>query len=173
MVRALLDGRKTQTRRVVKTGSPDDWNACPYGVIGDLLWVRETWGESGYNRIEYRAAPADGSDFRCVSRWRPSIHMPRFASRITLRITDVRVQRVQEISEEDARAEGIVDGGCLTCGEPEPCGCADPRPDARDAFAYIWHQIHGETGGRAWHANPWVWVLRFDVIRAEALEPRP
>jgi hypothetical protein len=91
-------------------------------------------------------------------RWRPSIHMPRWASRITLEIAAVRVERLQDISEDDARAEGITDGGCLNCGNPEPCECASPEPSARDAFCYLWHQIHGCN---SWHTNPWVWVVEF------------
>ncbi|HCI6686938.1 TPA: hypothetical protein NPP45_005248, partial [Klebsiella pneumoniae] len=89
-------------------------------------------------------------------RWTPSIHMPRWASRILLEITDVRVERLNAISEEDARAEGIIDGGCLNCGETEPCGCANPEPDATDAFAYLWQSIYGQEN---WNANPWVWVI--------------
>jgi hypothetical protein len=80
-------------------------------------------------------------------KWVPSIHMPRWASRILLEITDVRVERLSDISEKDARAEGIIDGGCLNCGESEPCGCANPEPDATDAFAYLWQSIYGQETG--------------------------
>ena len=97
--------------------------------------------------------------------WRPSIHMPRWASRILLEITDVRVERLNAISEEDARAEGIIDGGCLNCGEPEPCGCANPEPDATDAFAYLWQSIYGQDN---WNANPWVWVIEFKRVEGGA-----
>lgn len=91
---------------------------------------------------------------------RPSIHMPRWASRMTPEVTNVRVQRVQNISEEDARAEGITDGGCITCGNPEPCGCANPTPSARESFADLWDSLHGEG---AWQANPWVAAYTFSV----------
>lgn len=98
-------------------------------------------------------------------KWTPSLHMPRWASRILLEITDVRVERLNAISEEDARAEGIIDGGCLNCGEPEPCGCANPEPDATDAFAYLWQSIYGQE---SWNANPWVWVISFERIEGGA-----
>ena len=144
MVRALLDGRKTQTRRVMK--HPPDERAtevsvesiygesvatyraypgqgsarhaiasCPYGTIGDLLWVRETFGNGWTKRpvpddkICYRATPLEEQGFRFCYRWFPSIHMPRWASRITLEITDVRVQRLQDISEEDVISEGLTE----------------------------------------------------------------
>ncbi|HBY0000972.1 TPA: hypothetical protein MIM87_28360, partial [Klebsiella variicola] len=98
-------------------------------------------------------------------KWRPSIHMPRWASRILLEITDVRVERLNAISEEDARAEGIIEGGCLNCGEPEPCGCGNPEPDATDAFAYLWQSIYGQE---SWNANPWVWVIEFERVEGGA-----
>lgn len=215
MVRAILDGPKTQTRRVVK-GIPSDaeevfWWAPEGGIarpgwadpgvyyrnprglhcihpswhVGDKLWVRETWchkaddnGMIVYNAegnwdascvwyaadgIDVRAIDADGwgetnNDGTERSPWRPSIHMPRWASRITLEVTGVRAERVGDISEADARAEGITDGGCLNCGESEPCGCASPEPSARDSFAWLWQNINGEY---SWHANPWVWVIEF------------
>lgn len=229
MVRAILDGRKTQTRRIIKNqregecwgvkpaknpryaGHTHDWwlptgtqpyaalPACPHGSIGDRIWVRETWSQLGNEdgcaidwndelvkgggpeaaRI-YRASceqkpgnyglwsiPDDAfwkphtDNMEFEGAWRPSIHMPRWASRITLEITDVRVERLNAISEEDARAEGIIDGGCLNCGEPEPCGCANPEPDATDAFAYLWQSIYGQEN---WQANPWVWVIEFKCI---------
>jgi hypothetical protein len=98
-------------------------------------------------------------------KWVPSIHMPRWASRILLEITDVRVERLSDISEKDARAEGIIDGGCLNCGESEPCGCANPEPDATDAFAYLWQSIYGQEN---WNANPWVWVIEFKRVEGGA-----
>ena len=208
MVRAILDGRKTQTRRIVKPLAGAGWRPetahgdalrlgkitsphpkkgrfglfmrreihpgsgkyehdlvpCPCGAPGDLLWCRETWQVSEFPDYEppmylYAANPSDHSELRERGlSWRPSIHMPRHASRLTLEITDVRVERLQDISEEDARAEGIVDGGCLNCGEPEPCACAEPAPDARDAFIHLWRSINGEE---SWTANPWVWVVEF------------
>ena len=241
MVRAILDGRKTQTRRIMKVQpkpcnhanwpdySPDpQWKSypggwccavcangttidhrhhakgitCPYGTVGDRIWVRETWATLGNEdgccvdwegnlckgdersaaRI-YRASceqrpgdyglwsiPDDAywkphtKEHKFEGAWRPSIHMPRWASRILLEITNVRVERLNAISEEDARAEGIIDGGCLNCGEPDPCGCANPEPDATDAFAYLWQSIYGQEN---WNANPWVWVIEFKRIEEQ------
>ncbi|WP_301620385.1 hypothetical protein [Klebsiella africana] len=237
MVRAILDGRKTQTRRIMKVQPESNqlglplitdstkhsdigkyhWaesNAtgnhvrsklfsCPFGAVGDRIWVRETWailGNEGGCCIDweeklckadersaariYRASceqrpgnyglwsiPDDADwkphtkDYQYEGAWRPSIHMPRWASRILLEITDVRVERLNAISEEDARAEGIIDGGCLNCGEPEPCGCANPEPDATDAFAYLWQSIYGQDN---WNANPWVWVIEFKRVEGGA-----
>ncbi|MGS7411027.1 hypothetical protein [Klebsiella pneumoniae] len=225
MVRALLDGRKTQTRRPIKwkqtrfteIGEREDgskwpwsedaehacdfWHPCPFGAVGDRIWVRETWGVVSHAFSDdglmidwvpdrpataihempfgngyysgYAIYAADG-DFTWGdddgyedgrSCWKPSIHMPRAASRILLEITDVRVERLNAISEEDARAEGIIDGGCLNCGEPEPCGCANPEPDATDAFAYLWQSIYGQDN---WNANPWVWVIEFKRVEGGA-----
>jgi hypothetical protein len=210
MVRAILAGTKTQTRRVVThewthgfekkrkfvraSDAKDDfvafsepytsiggepvwfyswgncrWLRCPHGMPGQKLWVRETWA---YERdgtgcpddtgILYRATDPGWDDEETGLRWRPSIFMPRSASRILLEITDVRVERLQEISEADARSEGITDGGCLNCGNSEPCGCPDPSPDARDAFAWLWQSINGS---HSWHANPWVWVVSFKRLQ--------
>ncbi|MCH9562454.1 hypothetical protein [Klebsiella pneumoniae] len=194
MVRAILDGRKTQTRRPIKwkqtrfteIGEREDgskwpwsedaehacdfWHPCPFGAVGDRIWVRETWasGLSTKSTLAYRATHKredleDG--FYDTIKWTPSIHMPRWVSRILLEITDVRVERLNAISEEDARAEGIIDGGCLNCGEPEPCGCANPEPDATDAFAYLWQSIYGQDN---WNANPWVWVIEFKRVEGGA-----
>ncbi|WP_458020065.1 hypothetical protein [Klebsiella pneumoniae] len=210
MVRALLDGRKTQTRRPIKwkqtrfteIGEREDgskwpwsedaehacdfWHPCPFGAVGDRIWVRETWSSDFANyypndRVWYAADNNRRLDIEVVDgvrgiyspecdvhvpfRWQPSIHMPRWASRILLEITNVRVERLNAISEEDARAEGIIDGGCLNCGEPEPCGCANPEPDATDAFAYLWQSIYGQEN---WNANPWVWVISFERIEGGA-----
>lgn len=205
MVRAILDGRKTQTRRIVKgtdgavkfckewdingeeifvvLGEKDHTGmnpvlgaiSCPFGAVGDRIWVRETWAEAGASAPDlklYRANYPEHvpSIYENVPpaeeiHWTPSIHMPRWASRILLEITDVRVERLNAISEEDARAEGIIDGGCLNCGEPEPCGCANPEPDATDAFAYLWQSIYGQEN---WNANPWVWVISFKRVEGGA-----
>lgn len=169
MVRALLAGTKTQTRRIVKARDlewmdvhqglrePDNAERCPYGQPGNRLWVRETWHDASsalHSCVLYRA---DGDELY-GGKWCPSIHMPRWASRITLEVTGVRVDRLQDINEADARAEGITDGGCLNCGEPEPCNCAAPQPDARDAFVHLWMSINGPD---SWAANPWVWVIEF------------
>ncbi|AVE37193.1 morphogenetic protein [Klebsiella aerogenes] len=186
MVRAILDGRKTQTRRPVKLPVHDKNLGCElagnelagelsagnylnsaFGKQGDRIWVRETWARYNIDQdsydMAYRATPP--ADWPEGGRWRPSIHMPRWASRILLEITDVRVERLNAISEEDARAEGIIDGGCLNCGEPEPCGCANPEPDATDAFAYLWQSIYGQEN---WNANPWVWVIEFKRVEGGA-----
>ncbi|WP_323084819.1 ASCH domain-containing protein [Klebsiella variicola] len=204
MVRAILDGRKTQTRRPIKwkqtrfteIGEREDgskwpwsedaehacdfWHPCPFGAVGDRIWVRETFAalESGsYEQVKPQEGHCQDLRYAATDRlaksdadirgykWVPSIHMPRWASRILLEITDVRVERLNAISEEDARAEGIIDGGCLNCGEPEPCGCANPEPDATDAFAYLWQSIYGQE---SWNANPWVWVISFKRVEGGA-----
>lgn len=201
MVRALLDGSKTQTRRalkvqpthfnpvgvprrVVPSGGPSDVIRCPYGETGDRLWVRETWQGPLLQEFEVDADPdwhyashihqyqnpahceyaADGgpkpeyTDADDVMRqgWRPSIHMPRWASRITLEITSARVERLQDISEADALAEGIVrqpDGGH---------GLADTthyhHTDPRQSYFSLWEAINGPD---SWAANPWVWAIEF------------
>ncbi|HHK4224944.1 TPA: hypothetical protein ACQTXI_003440 [Pseudomonas aeruginosa] len=212
MVRAILEGRKTVTRRVVKPqpdflGSMVDPNTpfktldaglharitCPYGEPGDRLWVRESWwqaGEnimthpeddegvwSGSNRVHYSADGLPPNEpnrhypeglrngrFSAANpdrvwRHRPSIHMPRWACRILLEITAVRVERLQDISEVQARAEGITDGGCSSCGNHEPCGCECPAPSAVDSFVHLWRS----TGGN-WESNPWVWVVEFKRV---------
>jgi hypothetical protein len=175
MVRAILDGRKTQTRRVIKPqplhpqvsksdGYPGTWYghgqlgiepevwSCPYGVPGDRLWVRESvcldWRESPV----YKADDPDGNGAREAGyssepKYKPSIHMPRWASRITLEISDVRVQRLQEISREDALAEGM-EGGC---GPGYDC--------AQHAFMMLWDDINCDK--YPWASNPWVWALTF------------
>lgn len=223
MVRAILDGHKTMTRRVLGPRSilypgprfdgydvtPEmvgdgvwGWvsdgvilagiGACPYGQPGDRLWVRETWavhslpfeGQGTGYMLQWRADGATreaawdggrvsqsgetGDDvLDCCRRqadkgWRPSVHMPRWASRLTLAVTEIRVERLQAIEEKDARAEGVIDGWCLTCGELEPCGCDNPRPDARDAFVSLWNSNNGKRPGCSWADNPFVWVLTFD-----------
>lgn len=182
MIRALLDGRKTMTRRVVnikhmpypyrlKDGDtpfcehtwparrigmhcPDCASAyrkaCPYGQQGDLLWCRETFLEHSAGDPIYRADNAfDDDDAAIHGGWRPCIHMPRRYSRLTLALTDVRVERVQDISEEDAEAEGIEFNG--------------DQPSPRDEFSSLWDSIHGPG---AWSLNQWVWSLRFRVIHA-------
>ncbi|HHX5675160.1 TPA: hypothetical protein ACVFEZ_005098 [Klebsiella pneumoniae] len=207
MVRALLSGRKTQTRRIIKpqpeatlSGSlSGKWLSrplnglllpkiediaihCPFGSVGDRIWVREAF------RVHSRATDVATLVYKASERnswteqtrrvpvavcnkpatpekWTPSLHMPHWASRILLEITNVRVERLNAISEEDARAEGIIDGGCLNCGEPEPCGCANPEPDATDAFAYLWQSVYGQE---SWNANPWVWVISFERIEGGA-----
>lgn len=190
MVRAILEGRKTVTRRPVKglktdnpvTTSADEtpmtccWDyggpviRCPYGQPGDRLWVRETWtragnGDPGY--LTYRATypaclPQDLENIPPADdlSWKPSIHMFRADSRILLEITDVRVERLQEISEEQALAEGIY-------ADPEVNGMYTPDGDNYTskwdgpgrAFADLWNSAGGN-----WDANPWVWVVEFKQV---------
>ena len=231
MVRALLEGRKTQTRRVCAdhiqvydtvcpeaTKTSFDFHfrngigqpvLCPYGQPGDLLWVREgwaittnvehlhdrSWPDRPFVNIEaldginiealdgivheaaiYRAdgewSWCDGDGFSTErSYWKPSIHMPRWASRLTLEITDVRVERLQDVSEEDAAAEGLLRGDPLpeipeSHGVIWSSGVGDlGSPFAwtrnpRQAFMDLWQSINGPA---SWDANPWVWALTFAV----------
>lgn len=183
MVRALLDGRKTQTRRIVR--SPEKYTrirdcgfACPYGVPGDRLWGKETWGFDRGVRHDFRPiGPRDlsGMDLRehllfradretgAVPRWRPSIFMPRWASRLTLEIAEVRVQRLQEITEEDAKAEGADCRSDLAWGG----GIGDDMPRWAVAHGYsahfqrLWDEINGKRAGAAWADSPWVWAITF------------
>ena len=192
MVRAILEGCKTQTRREIKNnpllnaGFTDEFillpgNAsafvCPFGVVGDRLWVKETFAawyrtcieapleyeviagnlsqwieERGQQDVQI-AYRADGEDDE--GGWRPSIFMPRWASRITLEITDVRVQRLQEITEEDARAEGC---------HPK---INDSLPDwtAKESFKILWDSLNAKRG-LDWDKNPWVWALSFKRVDA-------
>lgn len=187
-VRAILDGRKTQTRRVVKhnetmsanmmEGEEDAW--CPHGGAGDRLWIRETWrpayDESLYCCVEYRADGArlkpnsalitedQGHRFaddcpddpRLHMKWRSPRFMPRWASRITLEITDVRVERVQEISTSDCYAEGIAAPAGAMLGSDVVA-----RDNARTAYRLLWDSINTKRPGCAWADNPWVWALTF------------
>lgn len=184
MIRALLDGRKTQTRRIVKgeiatrdNGTPTlngqplvecpaVLAQCPYGKPGDYLWVRETWSRAkllASYELFYRA-DGEGQYGRQLGlsyvererRWRSSIHMPRWVSRLTLRIKSVRVERLQEISEADAEAEGAHDW----CGKQSPW-VGHLAPAFVHGYASLWESINGPG---SWGANPWVWVVEFDVI---------
>ncbi|XES82666.1 morphogenetic protein [Franconibacter pulveris] len=210
MVRAILDGRKTQTRRPVKFPLIDKnmgcelagnelagelaagnyWNS-PFGKPGDRLWVRETWADVNHEGCPAVAYRADG-DVRDLhddgeendpnlekywfakwypdlisgteGRWTPSIHMPRWASRITLEITGVRVERLASITEEDARAEGVqqIRGGFWRHYQPE---WTQHQLSARGSFVTLWKSIYGEE---SWQANPWVWVIEFKSIEGGA-----
>ncbi len=195
MVRAILAGTKTQTRRPLSyqpTSAPEVYRAhkdraltrpviaatwikdgeshccpCPFGVPGDRLWVRETFCDDWHMErgvIEYRAdGELDSDMFDAGCTWRPSIHMPRWASRITLEVTGVRVEELQEISYEDAKAEGVEfwrNNGSLT--ELPPCS------QHRYEFEDLWTSINGAD---SWNANPWVWVVSFR--RLEAKEGTP
>jgi hypothetical protein len=202
MIRAILEGRKTQTRRIVKFSSKSispngpyvesDGNpeslltavhelqklstklACPYGTIGDRLWVRESFARvEPYPQIgeryempmgapvsevhrEYwrkRIAFKADTDESFNQKWKPSIHMPRWASRITLEITDIRIERIQEVSDSDAFSEGIqatVNEGQLDDGT------------AKGAFKALWNSINVKRA--SWESNPYVWALTFRRI---------
>jgi hypothetical protein len=191
MVKAILAGFKTQTRRVIKdedyysciTGDCDHWERslcdeemrklCPYGIPGDRLWVRETFlpvvdgdppgwyeyegsgpdkmGYDGPDTILYRA-----TDDHHPKRWRPGIHMPRWASRITLEITKVWFERVQDISEQEATQEGIPIDEALKC-----------RGRYREAFSKVWDSINAKRGF-GWRKNPYVWVIEFKRLEVRA-----
>lgn len=220
MVRAILSGTKTQTRRIVKPQPNDAWSRnptvaekrgvlcwadrnaegttlsisdlkCPYGKPGDCLWVRENFWQSGFPANA--AHPESGCNDpvwvweqevafdlnRTPIGWRkrPSIHMPRWASRITLEVVSVRVERLQDISEADAIAEGVWDGNpvwppnkdlCPVChGQRVYEGGSMSGAIERDCtfcdtnvkrYKALWQHING---GDSWEANPWVWVVEF------------
>lgn len=181
MVQAILEGRKTQTRRVLHReklyngyafDDPRIARACPHGQPGDRLWARETFAViTGVGRaphvddaVEYRAdnSPA-GEVIGHARAWRPSIFMPRAYSRITLEVVGVRVERVQDISEADARAEGA-DQEFRTVVY-SPAGVKDYHMPVsyRGGFANLWDSIN-ETRGYGWDTNPWVWVVEFKRI---------
>lgn len=242
MVRAVLEGRKTQTRRVVEPskrfphypicdpgGMADPWLVwwhgpeyysvgyamdCPFGQPGDRLWVRENFaavhasvdmetGEAehhgswdippgdgdGYWRAVY-AADGWGNREERGFPWRPSIHMPRWASRITLEVVGVRVERLQEITEEDAHAEGIErmqwdkqrgahphEGLCRHCGQKRlqhvgsvrACfggtGTTFDVSTARGGFSWLWDSL--AKPGATWADNPWVWVVEFNPVEVK------
>jgi len=153
MVKAIQEGRKTQTRRVIKPQMEDHIvPRCPYGQIGDRLYVKETWAIRENLWVDDHYEPDGRTIYRAdgdyADRWKPSIFMPRWASRITLEITAIKVERVAEISEDDAIAEGIVP-------EQHPF---DAPPAMR--FAIVWDSINASKG-YGWEANPLCWVLTF------------
>ncbi|WP_209435172.1 hypothetical protein, partial [Yersinia pekkanenii] len=152
---------------------------CPLGKPGDQLWVRETFGDCG-RRLVYRADSDDGA--ACiVKRWTPSMHMPRWASRINLLITGVRVERLQDISEQDAMAEGITAKEVIIETRYEGGGHVEITAErfffvggddegyesAEEAFAELWDSIYGQKEGESWQANPWVWVINFERMEAK------
>lgn len=211
MVRAILDGRKTQTRRIIKDCTvgrdsiskfiqiekkfigcyPEDVpelirECCPYGVPGDRIWVRETFQGPLFDFEQMEAYQEDSSKFKkpefCVYKadgkpapeffdaddnlhcgWRPSIHMPRWASRITLEITGVRVEQLKSISEEEARSEGVarLREGFWKHYQP---GWTQHQLSARGSFATLWDSIYGSG---EWDRNPWVWVVEFNRIEGD------
>jgi hypothetical protein len=167
MIRAILEGRKSQTRRVMKG---DYRYPCPYGGTGDRLWVREALRRNTEtNKWEYAAdgdvvsLPGGHPSGAAMIGWAHhkegdvcvSIHMPRWASRITLEITGVRVERVQDISEADAMAEGV--GGIRDMQFAVALGNLH-APAHRLNYIDLWNEINGPG---SWAANPWVWVLTF------------
>jgi hypothetical protein len=164
MVRALLAGTKTQTRRIVKpqpvTSGDRDTFLCPYGQPGDLLWVRETHyvASAGYRDGRDRVIWYRATEPEAPCSWTPSIHMPRWASRITLRITGVRVERLNDISNEDAAAEGWP-------GPDEQNSIASAYPIAW--YSRLWEQINGRS---SWERNPWVWVVSFERVQPSTSE---
>ncbi|MBJ2265150.1 hypothetical protein [Pseudomonas sp. MF6787] len=199
MVRAILDGRKTVTRRAIKVQPHIDASGnfcvgssnygqdgygkpvtkhfvngcCPYGKPGDRLWVRETFIDLRGTGVEHHPAPdgplqryAYAADCRPGShsdearkdfglKYKPSIHMPRAACRILLEITEVRVERLQDISRADIRAEG------LQC--PPELASDDVSPNYRDWYPAAWRELWDSTGGN-WDSNPWVWVVEFKRV---------
>ncbi|HIB5812271.1 hypothetical protein RZO95_25380 [Klebsiella variicola subsp. variicola] len=216
MVRAILDGRKTLTRRIMKPqpkpskSRPGDFwfsskklesmvhvsdlapgnspiadyhlfiqeHCCPFGAVGDRIWVRETFSPvddtqyGGEKWVDYRATPkfeaSHPAGWDCAPndaealKWRPSIHMPRWASRILLEITDVRVERLNAISQADAIAEGAPPSHpSIDCVSQEY-----GFPDfSRSWFGQTWQHIYGEE---SWDANPWVWVIEFKRVEGGA-----
>lgn len=164
MVQAILEGRKTQTRRVVKgehlrgvtcdaTMYSQMATRCPYGQPGDILWVRETFMPittySVDGAVKGFAHKADRKEWDDCAKWKPSIFMPFAAARIFLRIKSVRVERLQDITEEDAVAEGVFNTFINT---------------AKHQFYKIRQSINGPE---SWDANPWVWVVEFERITRE------
>ncbi|ECI9063401.1 hypothetical protein AU593_004292 [Salmonella enterica subsp. enterica serovar Derby] len=201
MVRAILDGRKTQTRRVLATYQDavkfcPEWDVngkqifivlgekdhtgmnpvitaipCPFGQQGDRIWVRETFRvhsratdvatlvyrasvRNSWTEQTHRVPVAVCNKPATPEKWTPSIHMPRWASRITLEITDVRVERLNSISDSDASKEGC----CIADMESGDC--------LSDVFTRLWTSIYGDD---SWQANPWVWVIEFKRVEGAAL----
>lgn len=190
-VRAILAGHQTQIRRVMKV-QPEciselwQWigkgtqiyegknlqsllgrlvSKCPYGTVGDRLWVREgyrqelnlghdkdgNWPDADSLYSYFYKADCDNPKGWGIGVWKPPIHMPRTASRIELEITDIRVERVQDISEADAIAEGVE-------------VCSFRGLSAEEEYSVLWTQIHGYDDQKGWNANPWVWVIQFKPV---------
>ncbi|HBR0482766.1 morphogenetic protein [Klebsiella pneumoniae] len=219
MVRALLSGRKTQTRRIIKDCTvgrdqiskfiqiekkfigcyPEDVpelirECCPYGIPGDRIWVREAFRvhsratdvatlvykaseRNSWTEQTHRVPVAVCNKPATPEKWTPSLHMPRWASRILLEITDVRVERLNAISPEDAESEGLERTNFTGFGDepglpsyPEPDVYFDPlkkqwKEYPPEAFAGLWESIYGEG---SWLANPWVWVIEFKRVEGGA-----
>lgn len=223
MIKAILNGTKTQTRRVIipqpvcKCDNPnwqgklidwvgwrhegkigwscytcgsglyayDEWSShgiiCPYGQAGDRLWIRETFKPYAYiasNRDTIQYKDGTERDVHCPEdfipsiNWKPSIHMPRWASRFNLTASNVRIERIQDITEEDARAEGIIpfiiglppiQTTVYATNYPNPI-CSDT---AKNAFKLLWDSINAKRG-YSWNINPWVWVVTFHQYSKES-----
>ena len=209
MVQALLEGRKTQTRRLIKpqpapkmtegfcgldgifrfskptalhpVSHSDDDRKCPLGKPGDLLWVREAWSQwetdNGF-KIPCQYRFKTDRDITPDVKWRPSIHMPKSAARIWLQVEEVRVERLQDISQNDAMNEGVeswnedyrTEPGSLLADWKNYQWKDDPKCVSYDfpsyanpvlSFASLWQSIYGVE---SWEANPWLWVLKFKVL---------
>ena len=160
-----LDREAEGKSKVSDDYNPDTWK-CPYGTIGDRLWVREAFacrfGIIPDRYIEKYFYRADG-EHEGKLKWKPSIHMPRSASRITLEITKIRVERLNEISEDDAKNEGVLYYGDES-GDYKNYEYDDKEGDdwgvktAKESFQTLWESINGKG---SWEANPWVWVIEF------------
>lgn len=202
MIRAILDGSKTQTRCVIKpqptaqlysvNGGPEwtypdprdsdmpDWGSirlCPYGAVGDRLWARESWNAvntrgvfwdqlkpseregQAWAAVLYKATEEKEED-RYVGRWCPSIHMPRWASRITLVIESIRAERLQDITEDDAKAEGVKEWAAAYCSR-----LPEDELYARAYFELMWG--HGDGRRYPWESNPFCWVIAFAPTRGQ------
>lgn len=209
MIQAKLEGRKFQTRRIMKvqpeedcyfemkllidvvgpavclidynSGEKNPYVRCPYGRVGDVLWARETWSKIHYEGVDPEPTylyKADGVGVTGI--WKPSIHMPKVASRIWERITDIRVERLRDISEEDAISEGVQEN---TCDNPAACpsfgkhgGCCgegewfnyldknqegEPCYSAVESYRTLWERINGPG---SWDLSPWVWVIESEIL---------
>lgn len=179
MVQAILAGRKTMTRRVIKQSVVDNFLIDAMGILvgsyregmaeayptvddapysaGDVLWVRETWMPETEQGIHtggyiYKASDRPEPDGDAPLKWHPSIFMPKEAARIFLRISDVQAERLQDITEEDARAEGVRESHYLGLNQT-----------ARAAFHDLWNKLNAARG-YGWNENPWVWVYEFERI---------
>ena len=210
MVKAILEDRKLQTRRMLKVQPQNshypfvdkivrDWNhnfygysndsdidifsagKCPFGIVDDILWIRETWLESpSKNTILYKAdfpMMFHGTEWdpnekvflkESDYKWKPSIHMPKDIARIFLKVTNVRVERLQDISEEDAIAEGVLKDVKIPVADfkteiiyrdytGNTAGCLD----ARSSFMTLWKSVYGKE---SWNSNPWIWVIEFEKV---------
>jgi len=178
MVRAILEGRKTMTRRMVKPqpkeSSPESrWDEfaqitnmkCRYGKPGDLLWVRESFLRE-WDHFFYKADDTDGVIIQ--PKWKPSIHVPKAACRIWLQVEEVRVERLHDLTEEDARAEGIeydwIEGQQFKNYHPVSLKCELSNPI--ESFQTLWTEINHDPKkpDAYWQCNPWVWVIKFKVL---------